>query len=181
MKLIIGLGNPGKEYANTRHNAGFSALEYLRETWGFPLWQGEKKFRGSLSSSEKDDEKITLFEPQTLMNLSGDAVALIMQFYKLEPKDILVLHDDLDIPSGELRLTESSRAAGHNGVQNIIDRLGTQDFKRIRIGIGKPTEVLGACQPHHDYVLDRFTKDEQEKLTSLLPEIERLVLEKIAG
>lgn len=181
MKVIIGLGNVGKQYEHTRHNAGFLALEYLRQKWQFPLWQGEKKFKGSLSAGQAAGQKVFLFQPHTMMNLSGEAVSLFLNFYKLETKDILVLHDDLDIAAGQLRFTASSRAAGHNGVQDLIERLGTQDFARIRIGIGRPTEVLGTCQPSHDYVLDAFSADEEKTLQGIFPELETLVTEKLSA
>jgi PTH1 family peptidyl-tRNA hydrolase len=167
MKLIIGLGNPGKEYEMTRHNAGFLCADFLREAFDFEAFKLDKKMSAELSSGMIDSEKVILVKPETFVNESGTAVQSLVHFYKLSPSDIAVLHDDLDIAPGTLRITDSSRAAGHNGVQDIIDKLGTQDFFRIRLGIGHPTEVLGACMPSHDYVLQKFSSEELAKLPEL--------------
>lgn len=176
MKLIIGLGNPGKEYEKTRHNAGFLALDSLQEAFGFEAFREDKDFRSETVSGTIDGEKVTLVKPLTFMNHSGEAVQRIVAYYKLSPTDIAVLHDDLDIVPGTLRTTVSSRAAGHNGVQDIIDRLGTQDFFRVRIGIGRPTEVLGACMPSHDFVLQKFSPEESKDLEALFPKIKEEIL-----
>lgn len=161
MKIIFGLGNPGPSYENTRHNAGFLALDYLAHTFFSGTWQEKKKLLAHILESTYQGEKILLVKPAVFMNDSGRSVRKVMDFYKVEPQDIVVLHDDLDITPGLIKTTSSSRAAGHNGIADIIDHLGTQDFKRLRIGIGRPTEVLGACQPSHDYVLGQFTADEK--------------------
>lgn len=176
MKLIIGLGNPGKEYETTRHNAGFLALDFLGKEWGFNDFREEKNFQSEIATGTRDGEKILLVKPLVFMNHSGEAVQKILAYYKLTPADIAILHDDLDIAPGEIRLTDSSRAAGHNGVQDIIDRLGTQDFFRIRIGIGRPTETLGACLPSHDYVLQKFSLEELNNLEELFPRIQDEIL-----
>jgi PTH1 family peptidyl-tRNA hydrolase len=167
MKLIIGLGNPGEQYTTTRHNAGFLCADFLREAFGFEDFKADKKMSAELSSGIIGSEKVILVKPATFMNESGTTVQSLVHFYKLSPADIAVLHDDLDIAPGTLRTTDSSRAAGHNGVQDIIDKLGTQDFFRIRLGIGHPTEVLGACMPSHDYVLQKFSAEEFAKLPEL--------------
>lgn len=131
MKILIGLGNVGKEYLHTRHNAGFLALDFLHTKYSFDTWSEKKDLQGILSQGMLHGEKVLLFKPTTLMNNSGQAVSKILHYYKLTPKDIIVIHDDLDITSGTLRYTSSSRSAGNNGVQSIIDHLGTQDFKRM--------------------------------------------------
>jgi peptidyl-tRNA hydrolase, PTH1 family len=170
MKILIGLGNTGNEYIDTRHNAGFLAVDFLQSQFAFSNWSEKKELKGSTSEGRLCGEKVILLKPSTLMNNSGEAVSLILHYYKLTPKNIIVLHDDLDIVSGTLRETVSSRSAGNNGVQSIIDSLGTQDFRRIRIGIGRPAEVLGHCEPSHNYVLKPFTKKEKTDLNRLFEE-----------
>ncbi|EKD46637.1 MAG: hypothetical protein ACD_67C00134G0001, partial [uncultured bacterium] len=119
MKLIIGLGNPGKQYENTRHNAGFILLDEIQKVLAFPEFKLDKKFNAEISEKNINGEKTILAKPQTFMNLSGQSVQAIMNFYKLSPADITVAHDDLDIKIGEWKISEDSRAAGHNGVQSI--------------------------------------------------------------
>lgn len=172
MKLIIGLGNPGTEYRLTRHNAGFLALDFLREKWSFDAFREDKDFQSKISSGTLEGEKVLLVKPLSFMNHSGEAVQKLLHYYKLPPADIAVLHDDLDIAPGTCRVTDSSRAAGHNGVQDIIDHLGTQDFFRIRIGIGKPVEVAGVCMPSHDFVLQKFSEEDLKNLEALFPKIQ---------
>lgn len=169
MKLIVGLGNPGEKYADTRHNVGFVLLDRLREKWDFPDFKMEKKFQAELSQGEQNGEKTILAKPQTFMNLSGEAVKSIMDFYKLSPADLLVLHDELDLKVGSFKVATDSRSAGHNGVQNIIDAIGTQKFIRLRIGIGQAdvADDASACRlGAHDFVLGRLTEAEREKINS---------------
>ena len=147
MKLIMGLGNPDQNYENTRHNAGFMALDFFKNSQsGFSDWQNSEKFKAEISEGEIDippssedygvaKEKIILAKPQTFMNLSGQAARLLKDFYKMEFSDIIVLHDDLALPLGQFRLSQNSASAGHNGVQNVIENLGSQNFGRIRLGI----------------------------------------------
>lgn len=175
--MIIGLGNPGEKYAGTRHNVGFDFLDQLKDAWNFPEWEFNKKFNAEVSAGDYQPQttnhKLILVKPQTFMNLSGEAVRALLNFYKLTPDDILVIHDDLDIALGKYKVATDSSAAGHNGVQNIIDQLGTQKFKRIRIGIGEETAEgaikcrLGA----HDYVLGKFSEEEKEKIENIFPNI----------
>ncbi len=170
MRIIIGLGNPGQQYRNTRHNAGFLALDYLADALG-TTFRLEKKFQAEIAETVVENTKVLLVKPLTFMNLSGEAVGVILRYYKLTPGNLVVLHDDLDIQPGTYKITNSSRAAGNNGVQSIIDTLGTQDFTRVRIGIGRPTETLGVCMPSHDYVVSPLSAEEREKLTALFPDI----------
>lgn len=165
MKIILGLGNPGEKYVHTRHNVGFDLLDKLRKAWDFPDFQMEKKFEAEISKGNFNNQEVLLIKPQTFMNLSGETVQKVLNFYKLTPNDILVIHDDLDIKLGEYRLATDSSSAGHNGVQNIIDKLGTQKFQRLRIGIGRPEENNASTAK--DYVLDKFSKEEKEKLEKL--------------
>jgi PTH1 family peptidyl-tRNA hydrolase len=143
MKLIVGLGNPGKKYAKTRHNAGFLALDALRAAlaeYGPNGWELSKKFNAEISGCAVGAEKIVLAKPMTFMNDSGIAVQLIAHFYKIAPRDIIVVHDDKDIPLGEIKIQTNRGSAGHNGVQSIIDHLGTEDFQRVRIGVKSASE-----------------------------------------
>lgn len=174
MKLIIGLGNPGKEYEKTRHNVGFMVVETLGKELGFSNWKLEKKLeaevcRGFIASCCED---VILVKPQTFMNKSGQSVKLLTTHYVLRPTDLLVLHDDLDLELGTLKLSHGSGSAGHNGVQSIIDALGTKDFWRLRIGIGPRTQspslkIREGGEGYDDtakFVLKPFSRAEQPKL-----------------
>lgn len=172
MKLIIGLGNPGTAYQQTRHNAGFLCLDFLQTALNCEPFITDKKMSALVASGLIDHQKILLVKPETFMNHSGTSVLALLQFYKLTPADIVVIHDDLDIAPGTYKTTASSRSAGHNGVEDIINILGTQDFFRIRLGIGRPTEVMGACMPSHDFVLHDFSTEELAALTGLFPTIQ---------
>ncbi|HBV57855.1 MAG TPA: aminoacyl-tRNA hydrolase [Candidatus Magasanikbacteria bacterium] len=154
MLLIIGLGNPGKEYEKTRHNVGFVVLDKLMADLEFDDWVNNKKFHAEMAEGKIGKEKILLLKPQTFMNNSGQAVTPAAKFYKIKPTDIWVIHDDLDLPLGKIKIQRDRSAAGHNGVQSIIDLLGTQDFIRFRIGIAsaKSTKKFGA-----DFVLSKFS------------------------
>lgn len=185
--FVIGLGNPGKKYASTRHNLGFLALDRLRQSFHGSDWQLEKKFQAEISEASHKQYKLFLVKPQTFMNNSGESVQKLLTFYKASPKDIIVLHDEVDIPFGKIKTTLSSRAAGHNGVRDIIEKLGTQDFRRIRLGVGKParntsrSDVGGSENPNvslADHVLQNFSPDETEKLPTLFEATEHL-LEKL--
>lgn len=180
MKLIIGLGNPGDIYTMTRHNAGFLYLDFLQKEFGFEPFAPDKKMSADRAAGMIGGQKVLLIKPSTSMNNSGTAVLALLQFYKLSPSDITVIHDDLDIAPGTYKITPSSRAAGHNGVQNIIDTLGTQDFCRIRLGIGRPTEVSGVCMPAHDFVLQNFSPEELANLALLFPKIKEEILLRLA-
>lgn len=162
MKIIIGLGNPEKKYLGTRHNVGFEFLDKLKNDLNFPKFEFNKKFNAEISVKKE----IILVKPQTFMNLSGVAVRSILDFYKLSLEDILVIHDDKDITLGEYRLADDSSSAGHNGVQNIIDCLGTQKFKRIRIGVGTETNL-----PSDVFVLQKFSDEELEKIKKVLDDV----------
>lgn len=156
MKLIVGLGNPGKQYEHTRHNIGFAVIDELAERLGIPLDQA--KFKGIYGYRLIEGEKVFLLKPLTYMNLSGESVIALMNFYQIEPEDLLVIYDDLDLPVGRIRLRQKGSAGGHNGIKSIISHLGTQEFNRIRVGINRPTGGM----PVVDYVLGRFSKEEQE-------------------
>ncbi|WP_203334975.1 aminoacyl-tRNA hydrolase [Planococcus beigongshangi] len=154
MKLIIGLGNPGKAYEQTRHNIGFHVIDHLAAKWNAPLTQA--KFKGMYSVIHRPEGKVMLLKPLTYMNLSGESVSAIMDYYDIGIEDITVIYDDLDLPTGQLRLRQKGSAGGHNGIKSLIQHLGTQNFNRIRIGISRPP--AGMKVP--DYVLSRFSKEE---------------------
>ena len=152
LRLIVGLGNPGREYAETRHNAGFMALDLAAEKLRATPWAAERKFEGHLARSGN----LLLLKPQTFMNLSGRSVAAVARFFRIEPPEILVVSDDVALPVGRLRLRLSGSAGGQNGLKSIIASLGTQDFPRLRIGVGSPTHASLS-----DHVLGRFHDDEK--------------------
>ncbi len=161
MKLIVGLGNPGSKYDGTRHNAGFALIDLLAAAHKSEF-HTEKKFKGELASlTHRQHDKIFLLKPDTFMNLSGESVVAICQFYKLQPSEVMVLHDDLDLPLGSLRFAQNGSPAGHNGLRSIIQHLGTQDFARLKIGIGRPKHIDHAVV---DFVLQKFVGDEQTQI-----------------
>lgn len=153
MKLFVGLGNPGKKYENTRHNAGFLVLDKFADMAKVDI--DKKDFKGLFTSFMYNEEKIYLLKPQTYMNLSGESVIQFMNFFKIGISELYVIYDDMDISPGQIRLKEEGSSGGHKGMQNIIELLGREDFKRIRVGIGKP-EYDGV-----DYVLQKVTDEEK--------------------
>lgn len=155
MKLIVGLGNIGKEYEGTRHNIGFMVADELAKRWGITIWKNE---RSSMCAEHRIPEKVFLIKPTTYMNLSGEAVGAFANFYNIDPEDIAVIQDDLDLPCGKLRIRRKGSAGGHNGIKSIQQHLGTGDFPRFKIGIGHPERNASAVIGH---VLHRFGKEEQ--------------------
>ncbi len=158
MKVIIGLGNPGKKYEDTRHNVGFMTIDKISDKWNIPVSQ--QKFRALVGEGRIEMEKVLLVKPQTYMNLSGESVSEILKFYKLTNDDILVIYDDLDLPVGKLRLRVKGSAGGHNGIKSLIAHLGTQEFKRIKIGIDRPAPGRSVS----DYVLGTFSAADQTEI-----------------
>lgn len=159
MKLIVGLGNPGKEYENTRHNSGFRVLDEIAKECHVSIEQ--KKFKALIATTRIDGEQVMLMKPQTYMNNSGEALIEAVKFYHIDINDILVIYDDMDMPIGKIRLREKGSAGGQNGVKSIIAHLHTQDFKRIRVGIGKDARV-----PVIDWVLGKIRKEDKEAYDS---------------
>lgn len=157
IRLIVGLGNPGPEYEQTRHNAGFWLVDALA---GKPLTR-EKNFNALAGKIKCAGEDIFLLEPQTFMNRSGQSVGALARFYKIDAADVLVVHDELDMPPGAAKLKKGGSSGGHNGLKDITAALGTQDYWRLRIGIGHP-RVAGSQQQVADYVLHRPRKEEQQ-------------------
>lgn len=155
MYLIAGLGNPGKEYQNTRHNLGFMALDLLASDW-------EEKFDALISKTQISNKDVVLVKPQTFMNLSGKAISQIMNFYKI--KDSIVIHDEMDIDLGKVKISENKNSGGHKGVQSIIDLLGTKEFIRIRIGIGRSKDqasefVLGEIHEEQKTLIQKSIEE----------------------
>ncbi len=165
MRLFVGLGNPGMQYARNRHNVGFMAVDAIARRWRAPAWR--RKFRGNVSEVGLDGERVLLLEPLTFMNESGRSVAEAARFYRLPPDRIVVFHDELDLAPGKVRVKAGGGTAGHNGLRSIAACLGTPDFVRVRIGIGHPG--------HRDrvvpWVLSDFAKADAEWLDPLLDAI----------
>ena len=158
MKLICGLGNPGKKYEQTKHNMGFQVIDQLGETYHIPV--NKIKHRALEGNGIVAGEKLVLLKPQTFMNLSGESVKEAMQFYKLSVEDLIVIYDDISLPVGAVRIREKGSAGGHNGMKNIIAHLGSDQFVRIRVGVGaKP-----AGWDLADYVLSGFAANEQKEV-----------------
>ncbi|KGX90081.1 peptidyl-tRNA hydrolase [Pontibacillus halophilus JSM 076056 = DSM 19796] len=156
MKLIVGLGNPGPKFDQTRHNIGFMAIDELvsRQNWKL----NKEKFKGVYTVERLNGEKVIIVKPMTYMNLSGECVRPLMEYYDLEPEDVVVIYDDMDLPTGKVRLRQKGGHGGHNGIRSMIDQLGTKEFNRIRLGIGKPTAPMSVT----DYVLGKFDGEEQK-------------------
>lgn len=155
MFAIVGLGNPGKKYGQTRHNAGFLVIEKLSSKLGIALDQ--KGFDCRFGKGRCEGNEILLAQPQTFMNLSGRAVLALVQFYKISPEKVLIIYDDMDLPIGALRLRKSGSAGGHKGLTSVVELLGTQGIPRLRVGIGRPENDQAVI----DYVLTPFTATEQ--------------------
>lgn len=155
MYLIAGLGNPTREYEKTRHNVGFEAIDILADKAGTTVT--EKKHKALYGKGYIGGQKVILAKPQTYMNLSGESIREIADFYKIEPENIIILCDDINLSEGQLRIRLKGSAGGHNGLKNIISHLGTQEFARIRIGVGEKPRGMDLA----DYVLGRFPKEQQ--------------------
>ena len=155
MFLIVGLGNPGTEYAATRHNIGFDMVTYLSDKYGIALRSKEGK--AIVGKGVIEGQKVMLVQPQTYMNLSGESVRALMDYYKLTTDEIVIIYDDISMPVGQVRIRPKGSAGGHNGIKSIIAHLGTQEFPRIKIGVGAKPE-------NGDLVLGRFSKEDDAKI-----------------
>lgn len=162
--LVAGLGNPGKEYALTRHNAGFLAVERLAERCKME-WAVEPKFKARVARGKIGMTKVILCEPQTYMNLSGDAIAAVMQFFKIEPVRLLVMLDDADLPFGTIRLRTEGSSGGHHGLESIEQLLGSRQYARLKIGIGRTAQEVREITGH---VLGKFRSEEKPVLDQVL-------------
>lgn len=157
MFLIVGLGNPGNQYEDTRHNIGFKVVDNIAKEYNIEI--NRQKFKGMCGEGFINGEKVILLKPTTYMNLSGESVREIVDFYKLSNEDVLVIYDDISLDVGRLRIREKGSAGGHNGIKSIIAHLGTDIFPRIKVGVGQPDVDLV------NYVLGKFTKEEMEVLS----------------
>lgn len=215
MKLLVGLGNPGKEYEKTRHNVGFRVLQALAKQHDFPEWKNSDRFQAFVTEKKMADEKMFLALPKTFMNLSGKSVAALINFYKLDPKkDLLIISDDKDMVFGKLRERSEGSSGGHKGLDSIIEQLGTEKFHRLKIGVGHedqqiPTEKVarsavrsgamassaspsgtkdaagrnlkeissgGERFPTAAFVLQKFSKEEEEKLPRIIDEAIKIIM-----
>ncbi len=158
MYIIVGLGNPGKQYEHTRHNVGFEVIDILADQIGICI--EEKKHKALCGRGILEGQKVVLVKPQTFMNLSGESVRAIFDFYKVESKDIIIVYDDVSLEPGQLRIRGKGSAGGHNGIKNIIAHLGTQEFPRVKVGVGEKPKGMDLA----DYVLSRFSKEEQDTM-----------------
>ena len=165
MFVLAGLGNPGREYEKTRHNAGFAAIDYLAALYRIPVTK--EKFRSLMGEGMIQGEKVLLMKPQTYMNNSGEAVRAILDFYKLETKNLIVIFDDIDLNPGSIRIRNRGSAGTHNGMRSILYHLGTEEFPRIRIGIGKPDPRFDLA----DYVLGRLDQNEQKAMNEAIEKV----------
>jgi len=162
--LVVGLGNPGREYAGTRHNAGFLLVEQLAARWR-ARWEVERKFSARMAKAEQGERRVLLCEPQTFMNASGETVGAMARFYRLPPQRVLVVVDDADLPFGHLRLRGQGSSGGHHGLESIEQHLMTREFPRLRIGIGRKA---GEGRQITNYVLGQFAAAERELLEAIL-------------
>mgnify|MGYP003560669580 CR=1 FL=1 len=160
MFLIVGLGNPGREYENTRHNIGFAAIDIIAEKYNIDI--NRKKFKGEYGEGFINGNKVILLKPYTFMNLSGESVREAIDFYKLTEEEVLIIYDDISLELGRLRIREKGSAGGHNGIKSIINHMGTDVFTRIKIGVGAPKGDLV------NYVLGKFSKEEVNILKQTL-------------
>ena len=162
MKLIIGLGNPGDEYKNTRHNIGFMVIDYFAKLHNINI--DKKKSNGLFEKFVYNNETVILLKPQSYMNLSGEVIKSYLKWFKIETEDILVISDDLDMEFGKIKLKEKGSSGGHNGLKNIEINIKTQEYKRLKIGISNNKNI-----DTKDYVLQKLNKEEQEKFKEILP------------
>ena len=177
MKIIIGLGNPGRGYASNRHNIGFICLNHFARTQGIRF--DKKQGKARIGTGEVADNKVVLARPQTYMNRSGQAVSRLVKKFKVDPDSLLVIHDDLDLPLGKIRLRQGGGSAGHKGIESITTELGSQDFTHIRVGIGRPTAVEGSTEINEAdivaYVLSDFTPEEKQTITQMIPRVSQAI------
>jgi PTH1 family peptidyl-tRNA hydrolase len=161
VKIVVGLGNPGQEYSATRHNVGFMVIDELARRWGVSNWKNRKE---ALIVEHRKEEPVLLVKPQTYMNLSGVAVGELARWYKVAPEDVIVIFDDMDLPTGRLRLRMKGGSGGHRGIESLLTHLPNDSFPRVRIGIGRPPTGWQVV----DYVLSRFTVEEQPLLVEAI-------------
>jgi len=160
MFLVVGLGNPGREYDNTRHNIGFEVIDYLSNKYNIEI--NRKKFKGVCGEGFIKNTKVILLKPETYMNLSGESIREVINFYKISNEEIIVIYDDISLDVGKLRIREKGSAGGHNGVKSIIANLSSEVFPRIKVGVGQPKNNLVS------HVLGKFSNEENEILKEVI-------------
>ena len=175
--LIVGLGNIGEEYASTRHNIGFAAVDSFVRANDFPAWIVKKDLKCLLSDKQIGDSRVIVMKPATLMNLSGEAVQAVVHFYKLNPEHLAVIHDELDIPFGQIRMRVGGSSAGHNGIKSVTKYIGEQ-YGRVRIGIGPKTDER---MDSADFVLGKFPSEQQAHINDLTTETNDILSEFVYG
>lgn len=176
MFVIVGLGNPGKNYEKTRHNAGFMAIDAIADKYGISV--KEKKHKALCGTGVIEGQKVLLVKPQTYMNLSGESVGEILNFYKLDPEEeMLVIFDDISLAPGNIRIRKKGSAGGHNGIKSLIAHTGTQGFMRIKVGVGEKPKGWDLA----DYVLGHFSEDDTKKLEEVMPDIVRAAVLMLQG
>lgn len=171
MYLIVGLGNPGNEYENTRHNMGFKVLNKLSEKYNIPITK--KKFNGNYGTGIIENEKVILLEPQTYMNLSGEAIKPMLDFYKVAPSNLLIIYDDIDVEPGKIKIRMKGGPGTHNGMKSVVKEVGTEEFPRVRVGIGQPIIKLAMV----DYVIGYVPEEELKILNDGIEKAEEAVEE----
>jgi len=177
MKLIVGLGNPGRIYAHNRHNIGFMCLNHFAKTQGIGF--DKKQGQARTGTGETAGDKVILARPQTSMNLSGESVSRLVKRFKISLDDLIAIHDDLDLPLGKIRIRQGSSSGGHKGIDSIIAYLGSTDFLRIRVGIGRPDSESSIKDKEAeviDYVLSDFTPEERKTVAQVIPKVSEAIL-----
>jgi PTH1 family peptidyl-tRNA hydrolase len=169
MIIIAGLGNPTKQYEGTRHNAGFRVIDKIADDYGISI--NKKEFKGLCGSGYIEGQKVLLLKPQTFMNLSGESIRAAADFYKVEPEDVIVIFDDISLDVGQLRIRAKGSAGGHNGIKSIIAHLGSQEFPRIKVGVGEKPSGWDLA----DYVLGKFSGDDLAKINDAAADASKAV------
>lgn len=158
MYIIAGLGNPGDKYDNTRHNAGFMTIDKLADKYGIEI--GERAHKALIGKGLIEGQRVILAKPQTYMNVSGESIRALVDYYKIEPEELIIIFDDISLEPGQLRIRKKGSAGGHNGIKSIIAHLGTQEFTRIKVGVGEKPPKMDLA----DYVLGHFLREEQDTM-----------------
>ncbi len=169
MILIVGLGNPGKQYEQTRHNIGFDVIDYMANKYNIDV--NREKFKGVCGEGFIENKKVILLKPLTYMNLSGESIRELASFYKLEDDEIIVVYDDISLDIGRLRIREKGSAGGHNGIKSIIQNLGGDKFPRVKVGVGQPKDNLV------NHVLGKFSKGDREHIEKVIPIVSDAIVE----
>jgi PTH1 family peptidyl-tRNA hydrolase len=176
MKLIVGLGNPGRAYAHNRHNAGFICLNYFAKKQGIRF--DRKRGKARIGIGEVANNQIVIAKPQTFMNLSGQSVCRLVKKFDINLDDLLIIHDDLDLSPGKIRIRDGGSSGGHKGIDSVINELGSRNFCRLRIGIGRPTAIGDAQITEADivaYVLSDFTPEEKQTMAQVIPRVSEAI------